>query len=99
MQRCTSKRGFTLLELLVVIAVIAILISILIPAVRRIRAAGERTYCAANIRSILQAMHMYAAAHKDFIVGGPYSSGAFLYVDVGYPRTDTKNRFSDKNCP
>lgn len=57
--RPRSRTGFTLVELLVVIAVIAILVSMLIPAVQSARESARRTKCANNLRQIGLAMHQY----------------------------------------
>ena len=60
----TRNRGFTLIELLVVISIIAILVSILLPALAKARELANRAVCMANIRGIIQSMTVYAQANN-----------------------------------
>ena len=58
------ETGFTLIELLVVISIIAILISILLPALAKARELANRAVCMANIRGIIQSMISYAQSNE-----------------------------------
>ena len=57
-------RGFTLAEMLAVVGITALLISILLPSLNAARKHAERVSCAANLRSVGQAYHIYANEYK-----------------------------------
>lgn len=65
-QRRSSREGFTLVELLVVIAVVSILASVLLPALNHGKAAARRIQCVDNLRQLGLATQMYWDENDDF---------------------------------
>ncbi|MCS7033152.1 MAG: hypothetical protein NZ561_04050 [Phycisphaerae bacterium] len=101
--------GWSLIEALVVIAIIAILLGILIPAVSRMRAHSQRTQCAANLFQLGKGFMAYAAEFNgyvlrvsyDYYLPGPVWIGAIPRY-LGAPRNWTwadQRRIGSFMCP
>jgi len=72
-----SRRGFTLVELLVVIGIIALLISMLLPALNKVRAQARVVQCMSNQRQVAMGVLMFANDHGGYAPGLSRYSGAF----------------------
>ena len=66
----SRKQGFTLVELLVVIGIIALLISILLPALSKARKSANKVKCANNLRSFGQILNVYAVSNRQWLPCG-----------------------------
>lgn len=87
--RRASQLGFTVAELLVVVAVIAVLTALVLPAVARTKALGEAVICISNLKQWGLATQMYASDNDDFLPPDGSPNGISIhsgwYIDL--PRT------------
>jgi prepilin-type N-terminal cleavage/methylation domain-containing protein/prepilin-type processing-associated H-X9-DG protein len=64
------KTAFTLIELLVVIAIIALLLAILLPALKKAKLQAQGSYCLSNLKGMARSWHTYTMDNKEMLVNG-----------------------------
>jgi prepilin-type processing-associated H-X9-DG protein/prepilin-type N-terminal cleavage/methylation domain-containing protein len=88
--RRTRSRAFTLIELLTVVGIIAILISLLMPAMIRARASAKSLLCQSNLRQIYQASYQRTIEHRGYIQPAGSVNGVVLVNPQGLDDSEEK---------
>jgi len=97
MMRAHSRRGFTLIEIMIVVAVLAILLSVALPNYLKSGKSASKNACILNLKQIDGAMEQWAIVNN--ILDGTLPSSSqdaeiYSYVDGGIPRCPVDGEYS-----
>jgi prepilin-type N-terminal cleavage/methylation domain-containing protein/prepilin-type processing-associated H-X9-DG protein len=96
-----KRKAFTLVEVLVVVSIIALLIAILLPNLRKAREQAKRTVCGCNMRSLMLAVQTYAMTNGDRLITAGLAHGGSVDEQAAWINTLEKD-FGNKlvaRCP
>ena len=86
MQKGRNQKGFTLVELMVVVVIIGILAAIAVPIYRNVQTNAAKNACRANIRTLEGALEVWKAANNS----GTYPNSLDVLVNGGYIKEEPK---------
>jgi prepilin-type N-terminal cleavage/methylation domain-containing protein/prepilin-type processing-associated H-X9-DG protein len=89
-----KRRGFSLIELLVLLAILAILVSILVPVLMRSRETDRRVRCVDNLRAVQQALSAYASVNGKNLPRVTYEPSRAATGYVAYTGADSPDPFA-----
>ncbi|MEM9345533.1 MAG: prepilin-type N-terminal cleavage/methylation domain-containing protein [Planctomycetota bacterium] len=94
-RRPAGRRGFTLVELLVVISIIGLLIGIVVPVVSKARGAAEKVTCSSCLRQIGLVIESYTIEHKEKYPVAKYMPDPFVSTSTNPPITEVLDGYID----
>ena len=92
-----GNKGFTLIEILIVMSVIALLVAILIPSLNKSKRYAKTVVCQSNLRQLGVILEMYTDESDGFFFGGAVGSGWDDWIEILEPYYGIKGKV--KLCP